>query len=359
MRSGLNSGPPVARSVTSILLHHITVTWADRACSSPGTPTAHLVRAAHLGGEHDQVARRVLLLGVGTGLDVQAGERRLSGRLQHIAMAWRDRPVMAVEGAYCVREVGRSPCGGDIVPEFIRGDVRIHYQEVGAGYPVLLFAPGLMRSSAAAWERSDIKPVPTLERDFRLIVMDQRNAGGSHAPIAATDGWADYADDAIGLVDHLGLTSLAVWGRCIGPSFCLKFIQQLGANAGRVSAFVDHAPIGLTDINRGHYMHGFYQWAEELPAGSFPGPVGMDETAASFCENLFGSDFVFSVSRDFASSLQTPTLVLPGRDLAHPEAVALETAELAPRAELELGWQERLPETAERIRSFLHAHAAH
>ena len=180
------------------------------------------------------------------------------------------------------------------MPFFTRGEVSIHYQEFGAGYPVLLFAPGLMRSSVSRWERTDLKPREVLTDGYRLIAMDQRNAGDSRAPIKATDGWADYAQDAIGLIQHLGLDTLAVWGRCIGPSFCMKVIEQLGSQSDRVTAFIDHAPIGLTAINRGHFMHGFYQWAEELPAGTFAEAVSMDPTCASFCENLFGGDFVFS-----------------------------------------------------------------
>jgi pimeloyl-ACP methyl ester carboxylesterase len=243
------------------------------------------------------------------------------------------------------------------MPSYARGDAQIHYEEWGSGYPVLLFAPGLMRSSVSRWDRMELRPRDVLKDDYRVIAMDQRNAGDSRAPIKPTDSWTDYAQDAIGLIDHLGLDSLAVWGRCIGPSFCMKVIEQLGSQSQRVSALIDHAPIGLNPINRGHFMHGFYQWAEELPAGTFAEPVAVDPTCASLCENLFGSDFVFSVSRDFVRSMQTPTLVLPGRDLAHPEEIARETARLAPNAELRLGWQDDVPAAAEAVRSFLAVHA--
>ena len=111
---------------------------------------------------------------------------------------------------------------------YTRGDVTIHYEESGSGFPVLLFAPGLMRSSVSRWEHSDLKPFEVLNEGFRVIAMDQRNAGHSKAPIRATDGWVEYAEDAIGLIDHLGLEGLAIWGRCIGPAFCLKLIEQLG-----------------------------------------------------------------------------------------------------------------------------------
>ena len=246
---------------------------------------------------------------------------------------------------------------GDM-PVFTRGDASIHYQESGSGYPVLLFAPGLMRSSATRWDNTDLKPRAVLHGGYRLIAMDQRNAGESRAPIKPTDGWADYAADAIGLIEHIGLDRFAMWGRCIGPSFAMRVLQQMGDASARVTALIDHAPIGLNAVNRGHFMHGFYQWAEELPAGTFAEPVGVDPTCASVCENLFGSDFVFSVGREFVQSLKTPMLVLPGRDLAHPEEIALETARLAPNAEVRMGWQSDLPAAGEAVRAFLEAHTA-
>ena len=36
------------------------------------------------------------------------------------------------------------------------GDVRIHYEELGEGFPVLTFAPGGMRSTIEAWS---LRPV--------------------------------------------------------------------------------------------------------------------------------------------------------------------------------------------------------
>ena len=129
----------------------------------------------------------------------------------------------------------------------------------------------------------------------------------------------------------------------------------MGPESTRVTALVDHAPIGLTATNRGHFMHGFYQWAEELPEGTFALPAGMDPIAAASARTSSGSDFVFSVPRSFVESMQTPTLVLPGRDLAHPEAIGLESAQLAPNADLKMGWQDDLDEAGEAVRSFLAA----
>ena len=167
---------------------------------------------------------------------------------------------------------------------------------------------------------------------------------------------AEYAADALGLIEHLGLERMAFWGRCIGPSFGMKVLELMGTDAHRVTALIDHAPIGLNPINRGHFMHGFYEWAEELPEGTFAQAVSIDPVCASFCENMFGTDFVFSVSRAFVQQLQTPLLVLPGRDLAHPEEIALETAQLAPHAEVRMGWQDDVAAAGAAVRAFLEAH---
>ena len=71
-------------------------------------------------------------------------------------------------------------------------------------------------------------------------------------------------------------------------------------------------------------------------------------------------DFVFTVTRDFVRQCQTPVLILPDDIPAHPYAVAMESAMLAPNAEVSLfPWKEpkeRVPLAVRQIRSFLRAH---
>jgi len=72
------------------------------------------------------------------------------------------------------------------------------------------------------------------------------------------------------------------------------------------------------------------------------------------------ADFVFTVSRDFVKSCQTPVLILPDDVPAHPFAVAMEAAMLAPKSEVSLyPWKqppERIPIAVRQIKSFLRAH---
>jgi pimeloyl-ACP methyl ester carboxylesterase len=234
---------------------------------------------------------------------------------------------------------------------FTRGDVSIHYEEYGSGYPVLLFAPGGMRSSIEFWQKSPFNPTAELAADFRVIAMDQRNAGGSRAPIKASDGWETYAGDHLALLDHLGIERAHVMGGCIGSSYCLGLIKLAPE---RVSAAVLQNPIGLVN-NRDAFYAMFDDWA-----GSLKKERGSIDDAAlkSFRENMYGGDFVFSVTRDFVRACKHPLLILAGDDLYHPAPTSSEIAELAPNAELVMKWKESevIKQTVRRVREFLKGH---
>jgi hypothetical protein len=68
---------------------------------------------------------------------------------------------------------------------------------------------------------------------------------------------------------------------------------------------------------------------------------------------------VYSVSRDFVRSCRTPMLVLPDDTPAHPYAVAMDIAALAPNAEATVfPWREPpelLARTIDQVRAFLRA----
>src|SRR2546428_11680243 len=108
---------------------------------------------------------------------------------------------------------------GTDMPLFKRDDIQLYYEEHGAGFPVLLIAPGGMRSAASFWERTPWNPIEQLASQYRVIAMDQRNAGQSVAPIRATDSWHVYTADQLALLDHLGVERFHVAGGGFdGPS---------------------------------------------------------------------------------------------------------------------------------------------
>ncbi len=235
--------------------------------------------------------------------------------------------------------------------KFERDGVCLHYEVQGSGYPVLLFAPGGMRSAAALWGDSAFDPRTELSQSFRVISMDQRNAGASTAPVTADDGWHSYTSDHLALLDHLGIERCHLMGGCIGSSYCLGVLE---ADAARVSAAVLQNPIGNLG-NQDLFYEMFDTWAEALEGER----SDIDATAwPPFRERMYGGDFTFNVSRDFVRSVETPLLILAGDDAYHPRPIADEIASLAPNHEMILDWKssEAARRAAARVREFLKAH---
>ncbi|MDA0762238.1 MAG: alpha/beta hydrolase, partial [Proteobacteria bacterium] len=109
---------------------------------------------------------------------------------------------------------------------FQAGDVTLHYEIYGEGTPVLLFAPGGMRSAISFWDSSPWNPITALASDFQVIAMDQRNAGTSLAPIEADHNWDTYTDDHLALLDHLQVERCHILGGCIGGAFAFNLIKR-------------------------------------------------------------------------------------------------------------------------------------
>jgi pimeloyl-ACP methyl ester carboxylesterase len=230
--------------------------------------------------------------------------------------------------------------------------VRLYYEEYGAGFPLLLFAPGGMRSAIEFWGKSVWNPIERLADAFRVIAMDQRNAGRSTAPVSAADGWASYAADHVALLDALSIERCHVLGGCIGGPYCLGLMQAAPA---RVAAAVLQQPIGFDGSNRQAFYEMFDGWANALKGQH----AEVDDAGwRAFRERMYGGEFVFNVDREFVRRCRIPMLVLMGSDLYHPSVTSREIAELAPDAELIEHWKE--PENVEatiaRVRSFLLQH---
>lgn len=234
-----------------------------------------------------------------------------------------------------------------------RGDVLIRYEERGGGFPLLLLAPGGMRSAIEAWQRAAVDPLLAYGDDFRLIAMDQRNAGESSGPLAVEDPWGAYADDQLRLLDHLGIERCHVFGCCVGCSLTLKLCERAPE---RIVSAVLEQPIGIDGGNRQLFDELWRDWGRELAAAR----PDVDESALeAFGAAMWSGDFVLSVPREFVRSCRTPLLVMPGVDPYHPGPIGREVAALAPDAQVVEPWKdppERITEATERARAFLLAH---
>jgi pimeloyl-ACP methyl ester carboxylesterase len=231
-----------------------------------------------------------------------------------------------------------------------RGDTAIYYEERGEGFPLLLIAPGGMRSTIDRWSAAAIDPWEAYSGDFRLIAMDQRNAGRSRGPLEAGDPWGAYAADQLGLLDSLGVDRFMVMGCCIGGSYVLKLTEVA---PDRVVAGVLEQPIGVQEDNAEIFAELQRSWAEELVAGRPELEIG---TVEQFLGAMWRDGFVVSVGVESVEACPVPLLVLPGIDEYHPTRTGREIAALAPHAELFEPWKdspEHVAEATEAVRRFL------
>jgi len=164
-----------------------------------------------------------------------------------------------------------------------------------------------------------------------------------------------YADDQLAVLDHLGIDQTLLMGSCIGCSFIFELIEQAPR---RIVAGVLMQPIGHDETNDGAFGPDMWTpWGQNLIATR--GARFDLDTLNAFGHAMFDTDFVFSVSRDFLKSAQTPLLHLYGNDRAHPRGVSVEVAGLLPNVETIERWREPdvVPEVTDRIRGFLKTHA--
>jgi pimeloyl-ACP methyl ester carboxylesterase len=239
-----------------------------------------------------------------------------------------------------------------------RGPVRIHYQEFGSGFPLMVIPGGGLSSSIAGLLRGGpFNVVEEFKGEYRIIVADLRNAPGhSTGPLEVDRPWDSYTDDQVGLMDHLGIDKFMVMGFCIGGPFVWNILERA---PNRIVAAVLSQPSGwrpeMPTMNYDNNMQG---WGPELVKRR---PEITMEMVDKFLTKMYKNvDFVFTVSRDFVRKCQTPVLIMPDDIPAHPYAVAMEAAMLAPKAEVTMfPWKEppqRIPLAVRQVRSFLRAH---
>src|SRR5437870_4933330 len=234
---------------------------------------------------------------------------------------------------------GETGKGGAAVSFYEKGSVRIHYEEAGSGFPLLLIAGGGLNSTIAGL-RNPFNVTEEFKGEYRCITADLRNAnpGQSSGPLEIDRPWDAYADDQLGLMDHLGIGEFMVLGFCIGGPFIWNLLQRAPE---RIVAAVLAQPSGFRpEMPDLFYRNNITGWGPALCARR---PDITMEMVDAFLNTMYRSnaDFVFTVTRDFVRSCQTPLLVLPDDVPAHPYAVAMEVVRLAPKAAVSLyPWKE-------------------
>ena len=242
------------------------------------------------------------------------------------------------------------------MPFYRKGDVRIRYEEAGSGFPLfIIYGAGL--NSIVSYPAGAFDAVAEFRSEYRCITMDLRNANGGESlgPLDFDRPWDAHTNDQLGLLDHLGIDRFLVMGFCIGNPLIWN-LQRLAP--GRIVASVHATPSGVDPRYPDFFIkNNLAKWAPGLIASR---PEISMEMVHRYLDRMYsGVDFVLTVSRDFVRDCRTPLLVLPDDVPAHPYAVAMEMARLAPNSQVSLfPWkhsQETIALAVRHVRSFLRA----
>ena len=240
------------------------------------------------------------------------------------------------------------------MPSFEHHGATIYYEEHGQGFPILTFAPAGLRSVIDVWSQpsAPINPIAEFASNYRVIAMDQRNAGGqSRAPITAQDNWDSYTDDHVAVLDRLRIDRAHLYGQCIGGSFIINMLKR---HPERVAAAVLAQPIGRVGPLKPEWNANFKGWTETLKDR----PDATQAVLDAFYRNLYAPGFVYCADRDFVKTIKAPCLVLAGNDEAHPWPISEQLSQLIPGCELVKEWKTEpaLSAAKAKVKEFLAKH---
>ena len=276
---------------------------------------------------------------------------------------------------------------------------RIHYQTWGpedGATPLLLIAPGGVRSEIDFWHRGDIDPTRDFADERMVIGMDQRHAGDSwDAPLEFSYELA--LGDQLAVLDALGVERAHVMGGCIGVAYVLRMIRDA---PDRVASGVGQSPVGIDHTNsldtfmemfrptvalaRAEGMAAVIASALEDPqfvtnnaGGPLSRRIDVDPAFRDVLAAMAPEEYVatverigdaywpddppyFTVSEEWLRGCPAPLLILPGSDEFHPTSIAERICAEAPHARclaVDCRSAANLPATLEEIRAFLRTHS--
>jgi len=253
------------------------------------------------------------------------------------------------------------------MPIYETGPVRIAYEVAGDGFPLMVLPGGGLNAAISSLTtgrpyspKAPFNPLVEFADAYRCIALDLRNSnhGQSSGPLEIDRNWDAYTDDQLALMDYLGVERFMVIGFCVGGPLIWNLLRRA---PDRVVAAVLAQPSGFNpEAPTIFYDNNMKAWGPEL--SKHRPDIDMEQVEAFLAKMYLNrGDFVFTVDRDFVRGCQTPLLVLPDDIPAHPYATAMESAELAPNAQVSLfPWKQpesRVPMAVRHARTFLKAHA--
>jgi pimeloyl-ACP methyl ester carboxylesterase len=249
--------------------------------------------------------------------------------------------------------------------------ITTRYEIIGSGAPLLLFSPGGFDATLDKWTTlgvySRIKIIDHLSRQYMCIVFDRRETGESGGRVERIT-WAHYVAQARGLLEHLKIDRAHLIGGCMG---CCPAAAFAVAHPEATASLLLFWPVGGAKYR----INSHLRFAEHLGYVKQHGleavvSLGRSSTK-SFGEDPRGGPWISVLRRDaaFADSfaglnaerymllvagmartlidrdtapgaepedllrVNTPVLIVPGRDASHATSAARYLEECLPGAQ--------------------------
>lgn len=271
------------------------------------------------------------------------------------------------------------------MPTTIIDGLEVNYLTRGSGPPLLMLAPGGFDATMEKWATAGVwkgmKPLDTLSSEFTVIAYDRRESGASSGRVEKLS-WALFAEQAKGLLDHLGIEEACVLGGCMGCSVAVAFAARFPTST---RTLILHWPVGgyrwklngqdrfgrhlrfARDnglpgvVKRAHEGKSFWQdpeagpWASSIVRDPNFAEAFQDQDldrylgiVAASARALFDREMPPGAEAEELMAMKVPALILPGDDPAHATSGAHYLRELLPQPEF---WTVMPPEqTPERVR---------
>jgi pimeloyl-ACP methyl ester carboxylesterase len=249
--------------------------------------------------------------------------------------------------------------------------IATRYEVMGAGPPLLMYAPGGFNAVIESWRTqgvyAKIKLLDHLPKKYTCIVFDRRECGQSGGRLERVT-WAHFAAQGRALLDHLGIARAHIMGGCMGcppvatfglayPEATLSMVLfwPVGGARYRINIhrrFAEH--LGFVEQ---HGLDAVVKLVAETgkPFGADPGggpwaavirhDPGFAEAfarqdveryklmVAAMARTLFDRDTAPGPEPEDLMRLDIPALIVPGRDAAHATSAARYLEECLPKAD--------------------------
>ena len=257
------------------------------------------------------------------------------------------------------------------MPFAVIDGINTRYEVLGSGPPLLMFSPGGFDGTLEKWTTAGVyaktRMLDHLRKKFSCIIFDRRETGHTGGRVERVT-WAHYVAQGRGLLDHLKIKQAHLMGGCMG---CCPVVAFGVAHPEAVLSMVLWWPVG----GARYRINGQQRFSQHL---SFVQQYGLAEVVSlaassgkSFNEDPRGGPWASVIRHDraFAESyakqdmekyklvvagmaralmdrdtapgaepedllrLETPALIVPGRDPSHATSAARYLEECLPKAE--------------------------